>query len=114
MDAIKIISIDKDFLVFEANNMRGGASLAWDIRDIFMNTPGIASFEVSPFSGSVFIGFERFSKQSDEGRAVLALLQEHFPELTSSMHFQRWLTGRRNSPLGRSRGSVIETQVQAP
>jgi len=90
MDTLKIKFLTRDYLSLQADRFRGNSELASQTRQRFLRTPGIASFEVSPYSGGVFIGFEnRLSTSGTDAGEALRLLTEVFPDLLASRHFNQ-------------------------
>jgi hypothetical protein len=90
MEKTHIGSIARDYMLMQSNAFRGDADFAWRTKSRFMHTPGITSFEVSPRTGDVFIGFDRaVLVQPEAGQIVMNLLQEHFPDLIESQRFKR-------------------------
>lgn len=89
MENLDINCMTRDYLCLHASVFVGNTPLAWRARQLFMKTPGINSFEVSPYTGKVFIGLDRYVLTSRvEGKAALGLLGDYFPELTATPRFQ--------------------------
>ncbi|MDD5364077.1 MAG: hypothetical protein PHR30_01950 [Gallionellaceae bacterium] len=84
------VFIADDYLTFQTKRFAGRVGLAASARRQFLNTPGFISFEVSPFTGQVFIGVDRkvLMRQDAKGAAV-KLLTEYFPGLLASAQFSR-------------------------
>jgi len=84
------VFIADDYLSFQTSKFAGRVGLAASTRRQFLNTPGFISFEVSPFTGHVFIGVDRdVLKQEDAERAAVKLLTDYFPGLLASPQFSR-------------------------
>jgi hypothetical protein len=90
MQKLKINCLTKDYLCLQASVFAGNTGLAWQARQQFMHAPGITSFEVSPFTGKVFIGLDRhIFMQGGANTEAMALMQDYFPALVASQGFQR-------------------------
>lgn len=90
MENLTINCLAKDYLCLRSMRFYDNTSLAWLARKQFMHTPGITSFEVSPFTGQVFIGFDRhLMTKGDSSKEAMRLLQEYFPELIASKRFKQ-------------------------
>lgn len=88
MKNLEIGCLTRDYLCLRSGVFKGAPHLAWEARDKFMHTPGICSFEVSPHTGKLFIGFDRHVLLDDVARQpVMLLLQAYFPELVASNRF---------------------------
>jgi hypothetical protein len=89
MEKLDIGCLTRDYITLRSGIFKNDTHLAWNTRKRFMHTPGITSFEVSPYTGKVFIGLDR-NVVLDEGarQEVMALLQTFFPELVDHNRFQ--------------------------
>ena len=92
MNTLKILRIDSDNLRLQAEAFARNPTLAKRARDAFLKNKAFKSFEVSTFSGEVYIGFDAsLLKERGTHLSAFALLHTYFPDLDANA-----LTSRRS------------------
>lgn len=82
METFKVLRKDPDNLRLQVKAFINNPGLAKQAREAFLNTKGFTSFEVSTFSGEVYIGFNAsILAYSDINLGTHALLNTYFPGL---------------------------------